>query len=719
MTTNPILVQPRTIVTFWDNIMLQLAPSLIEMAIDASLQGNVMEAIRVYETAYQCLHIPVADDFVNSFPNSLPTTSFLSRRHKTKITEEYESSDLYQEDEYDVGPRILKTHTCIKTTWALGMDLSFIEAVIALNKGILHHIQGDHDTARFLYQRVITIMQHLLQQRNDETIHLSNTILEMGMRAHNNMGHICYIDADEDSSLEHFDASLTFAKQLSTTSHWHRIEYACVLSNRCRASWRNGDMSDSFYQGLHSVLLIRSESLPWNHPDVAASHFNLGVAEYARQNISQSTMHFTQYLQIASFHAKDYNSDLELVPALVYILLMRHEDKEDNLSLELVRGLRALLDKRQDQGPYSPEVASILNFIGTNLFHQRDFESALTFFKEELRLEEILDEYTDDVRVSVTCNNIGRIFQELGNLHEAMNYYQRALEKDYGNINNVYKGKGSTMMPASAESLDYKDMSTVDPLTINLYSTAWYNLGLIHDKLRAYSNAICAFQMALKLRVMMLGDDHPDIACLHYNIGVLQMENYILNDASNSFKEALHIRRASACGQLADCHLVKTLEKLASLQKANGDVAGALEVCYEVLRIKETSAEYDAISRLTEMGMTHRAIAELYHANGDLNAALHSAVESANLLLLQLDNDSKNQSQIENTEQLVLSWLLVGSLFHELNEPTKAHRMFEQALERIECTVSNAHNEKTTNSALDSLREVTLLLTTTRCAPLA
>ena len=60
---------------------------------------------------------------------------------------------------------------------------------------------------------------------------------------------------------------------------------------------------------------------------------------------------------------------------------------------------------------------------------------------------------------------------------------------------------------------------------MNLYSTVWYNLGLIHDKMGAFTDAIRAFHMSLKLRRAMLGKDHPDVACLLYNIGVLQMEH--------------------------------------------------------------------------------------------------------------------------------------------------------------------------------------------------
>jgi tetratricopeptide (TPR) repeat protein len=272
-------------------------------------------------------------------------------------------------------------------------------------------------------------------------------------------------------------------------------------------------------------------------------------------------------------------------------------------------------------------VASLLNFIGTLLFHQRELDHALLFFQEELHLEEHLVDKGEDACVSVTCNNIGRILQELGRFHQAIHYYQRSLRHKFGNVPlemDMFKGKGEIPSIASASSDDHD----LPPATMNLYSTVWYNLGLIHDKMGAYPDAIKAFQMSLKLRRAMLGRNHADVACLLYNIGVLQMEQQMLNEATDSFREALRIRRVAATGQLNDRHVVKTLQKLSSLHKSKGNIPGALEACNEVIHILKISADFDTVSRRRKTGATLRDIAELHHARGDLNFALYTAIES-------------------------------------------------------------------------------------------
>jgi tetratricopeptide (TPR) repeat protein len=228
--------------------------------------------------------------------------------------------------------------------------------------------------------------------------------------------------------------------------------------------------------------------------------------------------------------------------------------------------------------------------------------------------------------------------------------------------------------------------------------------------------------MSLELRKIMLGRDHPDIACLLYNIGVLQMEQQQLIEASFSFREALRIRRVASTGQLNDQHVVKTLEKLASLHKAKGNIEGALEASREVLRIQEVSADYDAMARMKEMGVMLRSIAELHHVIGDTNAGIQTALESVNKLHQAVEMHTAKGAlaiwaeKALDIEQLVSSLLLVGSLYHETAEPLQAHAVFQQA-----ATILHHASDgyRTRPSSLDALQEVTRMLAAAQCAPVA
>ena len=151
------------------------------------------------------------------------------------------------------------------------------------------------------------------------------------------------------------------------------------------------------------------------------------------------------------------DADFELDPmqGLIYLLQLQNDDKNDEISQDLMGGLHTLQEKRQELGCNHPEVASVLNYIGTLLFRRRELDYALCFFAQELRVEERLrsqqqvgqkspsssvgDDVSISISISVTCNNIGRILQELGRYHEAKYYYQQSLgnEGDGDSNNNT------------------------------------------------------------------------------------------------------------------------------------------------------------------------------------------------------------------------------------------------------------------------------------------
>lgn len=733
----------------------QLACALIEVGRDLYKRGYEQDALAAIDAAFSALQsqqqqhqhqhqiaslakrLHAAQELLRSDPSQLQFDSAASSEES--FEDHSHLPDLYLEDECDVGPRMMREPLRpAQLIQQSASDRSYLEAVLCFNRALIVHDNLDFSEAKRLYHATLHALQGLMIDASAPASKLggimspatpacARPLLEMGTRAHNNMGHICYLAGEEEVARAHFEASLVCAKQLADYSKADRLTCATVLSNWCRVCWMRGDISDNLYSGLREVLRIRSAVLRFNHVDVAAAHFNIAVAEYARRRNQHAVSHLMHYLHVASERAEAQLEGLETVPALIYLLLIQNEDREDGVSQELVRGLRTLQDKRQDQGPDCPEVASVLNFIGTLLFHKEDFENALLFFREELRLEENLTESSsDDISVSVTCNNIGRILQELGKLNEAVHYYQRALKPKYGDISQLPRSaKGSlaavSVTKAAADSADCNS----NPSSANLFSTVWYNLGLIHDKLGSHADAICAFEMSLELRKAMLGNDHPDIACLLYNIGVLQMEQQLLTDASKSFREALRIRRDSAAaGQLNDKHIVKTLEKLSALHKAKGNIRGALEASHEVLRIQEVSADYDAAARMRETGVTLRCMAELHHAIGEDVSALNMAMQSVHKLSALSTVDSTISvdplESIPIVEQLVSSLLLVGSLYHEQCEPLKAASVLQRAALAVHGARTRAYtvgvNNSSILSSLNALQEVANMLATTHCA---
>jgi len=337
----------------------------------------------------------------------------------------------------------------------------------------------------------------------------------------------------------------------------------------------------------------------------------------------------------------------------------------------------------------------------------------------ELSLEEsLVFDCDEDGSVSVTCNNLGRILQELNRLPEAKLYYYRALKLHYGDRIEEWcsspKGQASCLLAWNSNHL--QELS--DP-TIQLYSAVWYNLGLIHDKLGCYNKAANAFQVSLGLRRAMLGPNHADVACLLYNIGVLQMEQQLLLDATTSFREALRIRQVSpnsSTNPLSDRHVIQTLKKLASLYKAKGNIGGALEVTHEILNIQKKSSDVESdLLRNSEIGATMRDIADLYHAEGRFALATKAAEESIDMFRNIQIATAGTIDYVACTEELVAGLLLLGSIFHETCRSGMAYELFQEG----EAMIRRVLRFFPTSNELNAMKEVTQMLATVHCAPLA
>jgi tetratricopeptide (TPR) repeat protein len=616
--------------------------------------------------------------------------------------------DLYLEGECDVGPRPLREPLHLDASSFSQAEEFILEAMLLFNKALVHHCKSELDEAVEHYSTALEILDK--NSNAGHTKDTKNRATHLGMMIHNNMGQICYIE-DEDNSVLHFSAAVCCAKQIYSISQDKEdtLIFGTVLSNYCRSQWIHCNVDTDTYRDMQNVLDLRSSVLPADHADVACAYYNLGAMAFARDEIHRAKTLLQEYLNIS----KAEDSQLDPIPAITFILLIENEDKDDKLSLELLRSLNALQEKREEYGATHAEVASLLNYIGTVLFHREELHAAIVFYREELRLEKELIDTKAGISISVTYNNIGRILQELGELPEAIGCYRNALKTDFDD---------KTCVKAAAFAAGTADLSTPGDVPAsgaygNLFSTIWYNLGLIHDKMGARHEAIMSFQMALGLRRKMLGFDHVDIACLWYNIGTLQMEIHQLKDAAASFKEALRIRRLVQSKE-DPRHLLTTLKKLACLQQNQGNIDDALATFYEILQIQESHAFDVQWNTPGAIGLTLRKIADLHEAKGDLSGALASAEHS--YLAFKTSGAFMQHGATDHlkaVEDVVRSLLVLGSLYNEACEPIRAQASHEEARHIISTAL--CYTGGAPHPILQPLLDACMLQSRSSCAPVA
>jgi len=687
-------------------------------------------------------------------------------------------NDSYQEGECDVGPRVFDA--VIVPTDVVRLDADVLRLIIAYNKALVYQASGNYCLASNIYKVITDTIRTFISSGNVDA-----TLMHLAMRSHNNKGQIEYAKQSLKAAQAEFENALSYARQHydnsrrvtspiirpSTTSTIHinsvttppdhQLEIASVLSNWCRTRWMLGGLDETVHTALEDVLEIRSANLCMGHVDIATAHFNFGKALLLRHSSDRALEHFLCYMRTASAYRlqlengyldeygnfQDNENDslsLDPIQGLLYILQIQNEEKNDEESQDLVWGLQTLQEKRQNLGPIHSDVASVLNYIGTLLFRRRELDYALSFFVQELRVEEHLkakpgndhsSKASNGVSISVTCNNIGRILQELERYSEAKYYYKRSLGDEKNALThdccNAQKQKCMCTKNESDDILGNDEISKIPPAAMNLYSTVWYNLGLIHDKMGAFNEAIRAFRMSLKLRRAMLGNEHSDVSCLLYNIGVLQLEQNLLDEATKSFREALAFRHTAGKGQLNDVHVIKTLQKLSSMHKAKGNLKGALVAFEDMVSVLTTTSDFDHRVRNRKMAVVLRDIADLYQAQGELQLALQHALGSVDLFRNfrissnfdreAMDIDNSNQNERSSIEDETIALLLVGSLHHELCEPLNAQKAFSETahLVRTNLTASvvNSTDPIQMTAVLHRLLEVSIMLSTPSCAP--
>jgi tetratricopeptide (TPR) repeat protein len=638
------------------------------------------------------------------------TTKFSNERSTPEVSSGLNRPDLYQEG-FMVGPCILSTPVVFATPSNAVVASSpedsamVIETAGTFNNALDHHSSSNAAAAMKRYRTCVNNVINVLKEKRSRC----RAILEIGMRAHNNIGQIAYVNGNYKAAAAHFQASLLFSKQLlgkicTSENHRNQLEHATILSNQCRVLWRRGEVSATLYSGLQDVLRVRSSVLPWNHLDVAAAHYNLGVCEFAKMNNQKAVEHLMQYLKVAAANRlmSSQESDLDVIPALSYLLLIQnaHTEEDSWTSQLLLSGILILQGKNHHVGakpPVSHDGASaiILNGIASLLFNKGDMEMSLLFFQEELR---VIDEErfhgNNTMCVSIACHNIGRVFQEMQHDEQAVSYYERALKPIYG----------------GQDIGDYNSLKTLtankaDLLSIfkrNFLSTVWYNLGRLHAKLASRTQAICAFEIALELKQCVLNSDYVDITCLKFNIGVLHIEENRPDAASKYLEQVVVARReylertGRRMDKLADELCVRALQKLVVKYKKQNtnsinNIQAVINTLREVLCILINSTEFDSVSRAKEMALVLQSLSEHYYTLSNLPSALVTARDGVRELELYarmtIDHESTTSSVDEKLaiiEQLLSSMLKLGSLHHEMCEPIEAHAVYQRALAMIQ-----------------------------------
>lgn len=206
-----------------------------------------------------------------------------------------------------------------------------------------------------------------------------------------------------------------------------------------------------------------------------------------------------------------------------------------------------------DIGPYSPEIATLLNNAASNLKQLGKYELAVVLFRMVLQFrEKVLG--SNGLEVAYTLNNLGSTLESQGKLLEALPLYKRSLRIREAQVNPVHSA----------------------------VATALLNLGGLQAALGNYAEAL---QLLERARRISSGEQHPKLATILNGLGHLKLTHGRYEEAQTDLEEALPMLKEMLGPDHPD--VAACLINMANLHRKLGNVEAALSMYKEALLIFE------------------------------------------------------------------------------------------------------------------------------------
>ncbi len=323
---------------------------------------------------------------------------------------------------------------------------------------------------------------------------------------------------------------------------------------------------------------------------------------------------------------------------------------------------RASLNKDEKRA-FQITLAQAINNIGA-VYYVRDPSLALEHFHESLKIYESIE---NKVGLAHAYNNIGSIYNFLGNVDEAMEYYQKSLKSgqeigdkasvatSLNNIGFIHQNKGDIQ-----QALEYYEESLEVSKEIGekfSIANAYNNIGVLYRDLGNYQKAIEFYNQSLEIHREI--DHKQGIASSLSNIGhVYNLQGDILM-ALEQYQQSLLLRE-----EIGDKSGIATsLYNIGSIHKDMGDINLALKYFHKALNIHEEIGDKNGLA------LTNNKIGLLMIDLSDLQKALEH-----HQIALNIFEDLDDKQAIANTLNYI------GSIYLDKSKLLLSLEYFQRSL---------------------------------------
>jgi tetratricopeptide (TPR) repeat protein len=188
------------------------------------------------------------------------------------------------------------------------------------------------------------------------------------------------------------------------------------------AKYNQGEYKEAlaFYE---KSLLIRQQSLPSNHSNLAVSYNNIGLVYHSMGDYPKALSSHEKALEIKQQSLPSNHPDL----AMSYGNIGNVYNSMGDYPKALSSHEKALEIRKQALPPKHPDLAASCNNIGNVYNSMGDYPKALSSHEKslEIRKQSLPPNHPD---LGMSYNNIGVVYKNMGNYSKSHSFYERAVE---------------------------------------------------------------------------------------------------------------------------------------------------------------------------------------------------------------------------------------------------------------------------------------------------
>jgi tetratricopeptide (TPR) repeat protein len=373
-------------------------------------------------------------------------------------------------------------------------------------------------------------------------------------------------------------------------------QYATALSN-LGLSRLNEGMVLAALRHCERAHALRSY-LAADHPDLAASHNNLGCVSRELGDLEEAARHFAKAREI---YARSRSRDpASYAMATNNLGVVRAQLRQPGAFSLLEEALQA---EKEARGERNVEVAVTMNNLSIAHRASGDFEGSERILRQALDIvTELWSENHPDT--AGILNNLGVTLRSQGRPAEALGYIETALSVEQAYYGEVHPEVASTLNNLGV-TLRHMGRYAAALLTqehaLRIFEHVYQNdshwriaathggLGNMLRRLGDLDSAVLHHRRALEIESALYSVGDLELAGTHDNLGRALRHLGRLNEAAEHFERALTIKQANL--REDDAEIAKTFDNLGVTRRYQGRFAEAAALHTMALAIRRKSED--------------------------------------------------------------------------------------------------------------------------------